>query len=128
VITVIITLKCIGSECGREFLPPFKTTPATNNDMNLPLESALGDDLSVLLEWTHEGSLFLDGLETTVTHFGSSVDEFQVDVLQSGTAGLLEKRFSQGDSSLLWSHNTTLDHDEIRFDKTVVNEATDWID
>lgn len=105
VITVIITLKCIGSEWGTELYTPSETTPALPTTRKIAL---LCDDLSVLLEWTHESSLFFDSLEATMTHLWGGIDELEVDIFQSSTAGLLENGLSESDCSLLWSHNTTL--------------------
>ena len=105
VITVIITLKCIGSEWGTELYTPSETTPALPTTRKIAL---LCDDLSVLLEWTHESSLFFDSLEATMTHLWGGIDELEVDIFQSSTAGLLEDGLSESDCSLLWSHNTTL--------------------
>jgi len=82
----------------------------------------------VLLEGSHESSLFFDGLEATMSHFGGGIDKGQFDGFHSGTRSLLEERLSEGDWTLLRSHNTSLDHDEIVLDQTVVNETTDGVD
>ena len=116
---------------------------------------SLGDNFAILLEWTHEGLLLLGCLEATVTHFGSGVDELEIDILQSGTGSLLEKRLAEGDGTLLWAHNATLkftwlffysilelieinvkkskiviylDKDKVVLDETVVDETADWVD
>lgn len=47
---------------------------------------------SVLLEGSHEGRLFLCGLETAVTHLRRSVDELQGDLLRSRTLRLRQQR------------------------------------
>jgi len=85
-------------------------------------------DLLVLLEWTHEGSLFVDGLEATVTLLGGGIDELELDGLKSSSGSLLEEGLSEGDGSLLGSADTALDHDEVRLDKTVLNKATNGVD
>jgi len=82
----------------------------------------------VLLEWTHEGALFVDGLEATVTLLGGGIDELELDGLESSSGSLLEEGLSEGDGSLLGSADTALDHDEVRLDKTVLNKATNGVD
>ena len=71
-------------------------------------KKCLGDNFAILLEWTHEGLLLLGCLEATVTHFGGGVDELEIDILQSGTGSLLEKRLTQGNGTLLGANNATL--------------------
>ena len=57
---------------------------------------SLGSSLGlVLLEWTHELALVRLGLEATVAHLGRSVDELQLDVLQSGPLGVDQERLKQ---------------------------------
>ena len=56
--------------------------------------------------------------------FGCSVDEFQVDLLQSNTLGVDKQRFSESDEPLAGSHNTSLQHQEIFVDLTVVMETS----
>jgi len=63
-----------------------------------------------------------------MTHLGGGVDELEVDLLHSDSAGVGEERFSQSNCSLFASHAAALDHDEIRLDQTVVNESSDWVD
>ena len=47
---------------------------------------------SVLLEGSHKGHFVLLGLETTMTHLGGSVDEFEFDFLKSLPLGVYEER------------------------------------
>lgn len=82
----------------------------------------------MLLEWSHEGSLFFDGLEATVTLLGGSIDELELDRFEGSSGSLLEEGLSEGDGSLLGSTDTSLDHDEVRLDKTVLNKATNGVD
>jgi len=84
--------------------------------------------LTILLERTHEGFLFFEGLEATVTHLGSGIDELEFDRFQSSSGSLVKEGFSEGDSSLFGSADTSLDHDEIVLDKTVMDETTNWVD
>ena len=46
----------------------------------------------VLLERTHKGHLVLFGLEATMTHFGTGVDELELDFLKSLPLGVNEER------------------------------------
>lgn len=82
----------------------------------------------MLLEWSHEGSLFFDGLEATVTLLGGSIDELELDRFEGSSGSLLEEGLSESDGSLLGSTDTSLDHDEVRLDKTVLNKATNGVD
>jgi len=88
----------------------------------------LGDNFAILLEWAHEGLLLLWSLEATVTHFGGGVDELEIDILQSGTRSLLQKRLTQGNGTLLGANNATLDKNKVVLDETIVNKSTDWVD
>jgi hypothetical protein len=54
----------------------------------------------VLLERAHEGVLVLRRLEATVAELGAGVDELQLDVLQSLTLGVNQKRLEKGISVL----------------------------
>ena len=82
----------------------------------------------MLLEWSHEGALLVDGLEATVTLLGGGIDELELDGLESSSGSLLEERLSESDRSLLGSADTALDHDEVGLDETVLDEATDGVD
>jgi len=68
--------------------------------------------------------LLLEGLELTVTDLGRGIDELNLDLLGSGVAGLGEVALSEDNWSLASTNNTTLDHDEVLIDNTVVREAT----
>jgi hypothetical protein len=76
------------------------------------------------LEDSEETSLLLGGLETTVAHLGRSVDELEVDFLDGAAGHLGEEGLSEGDDTLLRSHDATLKHDPVLVDLTVVGEAT----
>lgn len=75
---------------------------------------------------SHELILLFEGLEFTVTDLGGGIDELDVHSLGGGGLSLLEEGLSNGDKSLSWSHNGTLDEHEIFVDNTVVRESTDW--
>merc|ERR1719159_2068004 len=107
--------------CGKES-PPSNHIPTKNGSKKL------GDNFAILLERAHEALLLLGGLEATVAHLGSGVDELEVDVLQSGTGSLLQQRLAEGDGTLLGANDATLDQNKVILDKTVVNEATDGVD
>jgi len=83
-----------------------------------------------LLEWksTEELVFLLDGLESTMTHLGSGINESQINLLK-GSSGLSGKeRFSQDENSLLATDTTTFDHKELLIDDTVMWETTHWGD
>jgi len=81
-----------------------------------------------LLEWAHELSLLLDGLESTVTELGGGIDALEVDLLQVLSLVVHQEWLSEEDWSLSHTHARALDHDEVVLDLTVVWEATDWVD
>jgi len=78
----------------------------------------------LLLEGTHESLLFGGGLETTVTELGRGIDELELNLLESRTLGVGDEGLADGDNTLLGTSNTTLDHQEIFIDNTVVGETT----
>jgi hypothetical protein len=81
-----------------------------------------------LLEWAHKLSFFFDGLESTVSHFGSGIDGFQVNLFQIFSFVVDQEWFSEQDWSLSDSHTGSLDHNEIVLNFTVVWETTNWVD
>jgi hypothetical protein len=81
-------------------------------------------DLLIGLDDTEESSLLVRGLESSMAHLAGSIDELEVDFLESSSGDLREERLSEGDDSLLGSHDATLEHDEVLVDLTVVWETT----
>lgn len=49
----------------------------------------------------HERLLFLDSLEAAMTKLGGGVDELEVDLLQSTTAGLHQQRLGEDHKNLV---------------------------
>merc|ERR1711935_565237 len=87
--------------------------------------TTLGSSLclgGILLERSHKGHFVLLGLETTMTHLGGSIDEFEFDFLKSLPLGVFEERLSQSEDTLLGSNTTSLDHDKVLLDQTVMGE------
>merc|ERR1719411_1341594 len=84
--------------------------------------------LLVLLEGSHEGSLLLVGLEPAVAELGGGVDELELHVLQSSLLGVGKQTLTQGQGPLLGSDATTLDHQEVLLDLSVVREAAHGVD
>ncbi len=78
---------------------------------------------NLFLENTEEASLLVGGLESAVTHLGSSIDELEIDLLQSGSVDLREEGLSESNDSLLGSHDATSNHDPVLIDFTVVRET-----
>lgn len=85
-------------------------------------------DLLVGLDDTEESSLLVRGLESSMAHLAGSIDELEVDLFESSSGDLREKRLSEGDNSLLWSHDATLEHDEVFVNLTVVWETSHGCD
>jgi len=81
-------------------------------------------DLLIGLDDTEESSLLVRSLESSVAHLAGSIDKLEVDLLEGSSGDLREERLSEGDDSLLWSHDATLEHDEVLIDLTVVWETT----
>lgn len=59
-----------------------------------------------------------------MSHFGRSINEFKVDAFQSGTLGVNQKGFTQSDDTFLGSNTTSLQHDEVVVDFSVMWETT----
>ena len=79
-------------------------------------------------KWSEELVFLLWGLEFTVTDLGRGIDKFNLELEVSEGAGLWEKSLSDGDLSLSWSADSTLDEKEILVNNTVMWESTDWGD
>jgi len=76
----------------------------------------------------HELVLLFDGLESSVTIFGRSIDELEVDGFEVGSLGGSNNGLSECDSSLAGTSDTALDHEPVLVDNTIVREATNWRD
>jgi len=59
-----------------------------------------------------------------VTEFGGGIDPFKVDLLQSHSLGVGDKRFTEGKDSFLGSNTTSFQHDEVVLDLTIMREAS----
>jgi len=66
-----------------------------------------------VLERTHELSLLFECLESSMAKLGRSVDELEFHLLQSISVGWIEEGLSEGQNSLLGSHDTSLEDEEI---------------
>lgn len=75
-------------------------------------------------EGSEELVLLLEGLELTVTDLGRGIDELNLDLLGSTVLGLGEVALSEDDGSLASSNDSTLHHNEVLVDLTVVGETT----
>merc|ERR1711976_205978 len=60
-----------------------------------------------------------------MSELGGSVDELEFDLFAGSDRGLWNNALTHGDDSLLRSGNTTLDHDVVFVDDTVVWESTE---
>jgi len=77
-----------------------------------------------LLKRTHEGILLFVGLEATVSKLAGSVNELEVDLLQSLSLGLNQQRLSESDDAFLGAHAAATYHDKVIVHLTVVNKAS----
>ena len=84
--------------------------------------------LVVSLERSKELVFLFEGLVFTVTNLGGSIDELDLSLMSVEGFGWLEERLSDGNLSLLWSHNGTSEQEEIFVDDTIMWESTDWGD
>lgn len=92
-------------------------------------KSSTGVDLVGLgSKRSQELLLLLQGLETTVTVLGRSIDELEVDRLQVGTSGRSDNTLAESDGALLGTSDGTLEHDPVLVDPAVVREATNRVD
>jgi len=73
---------------------------------------------------THVLGLLIAGLESSVSKFGGSIDELQLDLFQSSTACLNVQGLSEGNRSLLGARNLTLDHAVVVLHNTIIKETT----
>ncbi|RUP51504.1 hypothetical protein BC936DRAFT_147775 [Jimgerdemannia flammicorona] len=76
----------------------------------------------VLLESTEEGLLLRDSLEATVTELGRSIHKLKGDLLKGRSLSMRDKGLAEGEDALLCTDASTLDHDEVLVDITVVGE------
>jgi len=77
---------------------------------------------------TKEGVLLFGGLEATMSQFGRSIDELEVDRLQILARGLHKHRFSKQKESLSGTNAASLDDDKIVLDCTVMRESSQRCD
>jgi len=95
------------------------------------LGKILGGDFglgSILFERSHKGHFVLLGLEATVTHLGAGVDELELDLFKSLPLGVHQQGLTKGQHTLLRSNATTLDHDKVLLDQSVMGEPTHGVD
>ena len=59
-------------------------------------------------EWTKELILLGLGLVFTVTVLGGGIDELEFDLMGMPRGGWVQKRLSNSDLSLSWTHHATL--------------------
>jgi len=80
------------------------------------------------LEFAEEFVLLFASLEFSVSELGRGIDELELDLLEGSSGDLRDHCLAEGDHSLLCSDDTTLEHEEVFFDDTIMREATHWID
>merc|ERR1719328_295879 len=79
---------------------------------------------SVLLERTHERSLLLVSLESSMTKLGGGVDELEVDHLQGSLLGVGQQGLPQGENPLLGTNATSFQHNEVLLNLSIVGETS----
>ncbi len=73
-------------------------------------------------------SFFFVSLESTMSHFTGSIDEFKFNLFQGGSVWLSDHTLSHDNSSLFGSNTASLNHNEIVSDGTIVRESSQWGD
>lgn len=63
-----------------------------------------------------------------MSKLGTGIDKLDVDWLQMSAVGVLQHSLTKNKRSLLGSDNTTLEHDPVLVDLTVLDESTHWGD
>merc|ERR1719481_650635 len=82
---------------------------------------------SVLLERTHESGLLLVSLESSMTKLGGCVNELEIDDLQGSLLGVGQQGLPQGEHPLFGTNATSLQHDEVLLDFSIVRETSHWL-
>ncbi len=77
---------------------------------------------------SEEFSFFVVSLESSVSHFTGSIDEFKVDLFQSSSADLGYETLPENEYFFLGSNDTAFEHEEILSDYSVVGESSDGSD
>lgn len=75
-------------------------------------------------EGSHELELLLGGLEPSVSELGAGVDELDVDGLEVLPRGVVHQGLAEGDGALLGSDDSSLDHEPVVGDDSVLNESS----
>ncbi len=67
-------------------------------------------------------------LESSVSELGGSVDELEVDLLQSAAAGARVHALAQSQDALVDTNSAALEHQVVVLDEAVVREASQRVD
>jgi hypothetical protein len=78
----------------------------------------------VFLECSEELFLLCHCLVRSMTELGRGINPFEIHLLEGPTAGVGEKRLSDGDDSLLDTGNSALDKQIVVLDLAIANETT----
>merc|ERR1712008_253447 len=113
----------------------FFTKKIKKNILNFSRNKLIGKYLcsgfclgSILLEWSHKSHFVLGRLEATMTHLGAGVDKLQFDVLQSLPLGVDKEGLSQSQNTFFRSNTTSLNHDKVLFNQTIMRKSSHGID
>jgi len=94
------------------------------HDSLQPCSTTLTIHSSLDLELSHDGLLLRSTLHSSVTQLGTGVDELEADLLQVSPRGVNLEGLTKNQRSLEGTGYTSLDHDEVLVDDTVVGETT----
>ena len=73
---------------------------------------------------TQELGLFVEGLETAVSKLGTGIDKLEINLLQVLAGRVLHHTLAKNNRAFLDTDNTTLEHDPVLINFTIVDEST----
>lgn len=79
--------------------------------------------LEVLLQRSHKGLFLLGGLEASMTELTARVDKLQLDLLQGSARSMRNQGLAEGQNTLFHTNTSTLDHNKILLDNTIMRES-----
>lgn len=73
---------------------------------------------------SEEFGFFVVGLESSVSHFTGSIDEFKVNLFQSSSTDLRNQTLSEYENLFLGSNDASFNHHEVLSDDSVMGETS----
>merc|ERR1739842_14077 len=77
---------------------------------------------------SQELCLFISSLESSMSKFGTGINELKINSLKMLPTGVIHHTLSHDQRSLLDTNNGTLQHNPILINLTIVWESTHWCD